>query len=190
MNFYTYTYIFINIHIHTYTYIYIYIYIYTYIYKYIYIYIYVYIYTGVVLDGRVVRTRGRKLGNMGYLQPCWCACSASSSALEDAVLQRVAVCCSVFQCIAVLQPRWCCSTCTCALEGVVLRCVTVCCSVSWCLAVCCDVAAVLVRLSRKNGAHVGHGVYPSRMCCSMLQCVTLCYIYVCVGATFLSVPAF
>jgi len=58
-----------------------------------------------------------------YLQYWWIATSAS------AVLQRVAVCCSVWQCV------WhhvsvCCS---------VLQCLTECCSVLQCVAVCCSV---------------------------------------------------
>ena len=65
------------------------------------------------------------------------------------VLQCVAVCCSVLQCVTV-----CCSVLQCvAVCCSVLQCVTVCCSVLQCVAVCCSVVQCVA------------------VCCSVLQCV-------------------
>jgi len=59
-------------------------------------------------------------------------CSACCSVVPcRAILQCVAVCCSVSQCVAV-----CCSVVPCRA---ILQCVAVCCSVSQCVAVCCSV---------------------------------------------------
>jgi len=65
---------------------------------------------------------------------------------------RVAVCCSVLQCVAV-----CCS---------VLQCVAVCCSVVQYVAVCCSVlqcVAVCCSVSQRVA-----------VCCSVLQCAAVC----------------
>jgi len=73
---------------------------------------------------------------------------------------RVAVCCSVLQCVAV-----CCSVLQCvAVCCSVLQCDAVCCSVLQCVAVCCSVlqcVAVGVFCSCLHG-------------CTVLQCVAVC----------------
>jgi len=89
------------------------------------------------------------------------------------VLQRVAACCSVLQCVAV-----CCSS-TYSREREltfgeccsVLQCVAVCCSVLQCVAVCCSVlqcAAVCCSV-----------LQCAAVCCSVLQRVAVCYSVLC-----------
>jgi len=82
----------------------------------------------------------------------------------SAMLQCVAVCCSVLQCAAV-----CCS---------VLQCVAVCCSVLQCAAVCCSVLqSVAVCCSLLQCAAVCCSVLQSAaVCCSVLHCVAVCCV--------------
>ena len=85
------------------------------------------------------------------------SCSDSNIVAQGmccSVLQCVAVCCAVFQCLpvptATLSKGICCS---------VLQCVAVCCSVSHCITVssCSD-----------------SNIVAQGMCCSVLQCVAVC----------------
>jgi len=73
------------------------------------------------------------------------------------VLQCVAVCCSVLQCVATSEFIETRDACVLAMEYVagVLQCVAVCCSVLQCVVVCCS--------ALQCGA----------VCCSALQCVTV-----------------
>ena len=75
---------------------------------------------------------------------------------------RVALCCSVLQCVAVF-----CS---------VLKCVTVCCNVLQCDLVCCSVLrCVAVCCSVLECAVVCYSVLQYvTVCCSVLQCVAVC----------------
>jgi len=85
-------------------------------------------------------------------------------------LQRVAVCCSVSQCVVV-----CCS---------VLQCVAVCCSVLQCVSVCCSVLRILhlAGLFRKWCCSVLHVLQCVAVCCSVLQCVAVwCSVLQCVA---------
>jgi len=61
------------------------------------------------------------------------------------VLQCVAVCCSVLQCVAACMPRDLpANSPGVSVHDSVLQCVTVCCSVLQCVAVCCSVYSVYV----------------------------------------------
>jgi len=73
------------------------------------------------------------------------------------VLQCVAVCCSVLQCVAVYQER----SCTLVLQAriiaiyvavccSVLQCVAVCCSVLQCVAVCSSVLQRVKAVAKRN----------------------------------------
>ena len=74
--------------------------------------------------------------------------------LRSSVLQRVAACCSVLQCVAV---------------GVVV-CVAVCIAV--CVAVCCSLLQLLFVSQERRSCCAA-------VCCSMLQCVAACCTVCC-----------
>ena len=76
------------------------------------------------------------------------------------MLQYVAVCCSVLQCVAVSE-TWRFHT----ERARVLQCVAVCCSVLQCVAVCC---------SELHSVRPGIFTWHERMCCSALQHVVAC----------------
>jgi len=98
------------------------------------------------------------------------------------VLQRVVVCCSVLQCVAVELRRClvcrsysarkyqfllqCVAVCCCVLQRV-----QVCCSVLQCLTVCCSGSALLFSLPNCIGSKISVLV---AVCRSVLQCVVVC----------------
>ena len=81
------------------------------------------------------------------------------------VLERIAVCCNVSQCVAVYRSVLQCVAVYCS----VLQCVAVCCSVLQCVAVCCSVLLCVV------------------VCCSVLPYVAVCCSVVQCGAAWCSV---
>ena len=88
------------------------------------------------------------------------------SSQHCSVLQSVAMCCSVLQCVAV----W-----TCIRGTQYLSCVAVCCSVLQCVAACCNVlqcVAVYRSVSQCVDMYLGDPV--SFVCCSVSQCVAVC----------------
>jgi len=98
--------------------------------------------------------------------------AALSSACHGQVLQCVAVCCSVLQCVAALWAAgvlWhdpaCCS---------VLQRVAVCCSVWQRIAVCCKVFTSLCSAWAVSQSSVLQCVAVRRSVLQMLQCVAVC----------------
>ena len=75
------------------------------------------------------------------------------------MLQCVAPCCSVLQCVAVRCIVWsgqqCKHECTwlVKIEGSVLQCVAVCCSVLQCVAVCCSVMQCVAVCGVNSNTH-------------------------------------
>jgi len=90
------------------------------------------------------------------------------------VLQRVAACCSVLNCVSVVV--------ACTLVGdfakqILLQCLAVCCSVLQCVAVCCSVLQRVAACFGSSCLHVGWRLYktdPVAVFCSVLQCVAVC----------------
>jgi len=83
------------------------------------------------------------------------------------VRQRVAVCCSVLQCVAVCHSVSQCVAVSCSE----LQWVAVCCNVLQCVALCC----IVLQIYRGLLTHIAKyiiGIFEE--CCSMLQCVAVC----------------
>ena len=86
-------------------------------------------------------------------------CSRCSASCKTCMLQCVAMCCSVLQCVAV---------CSAGAVPRVLQCVVVCLNVLQCVTVCCSV------FSRRSASCHTWMMQCVAVCCSALQCVAVC----------------
>ena len=88
------------------------------------------------------------------------------------VEQRVAVCRSVLQCVAV-SAVCCAFICDTMYSRVTLQRVAVCCGMLQCVAVCCGVLRCVVHSCVTRRIHMCHCSRVA-VCCDMLQCDAVC----------------
>ena len=139
-------------------------------YVYMFIYIYICIYTGVIPAPRANNCKTSLVLHNSIRSKLQRTATQQLTQLSHAITRTLDVCdqIAVLQCVAV-----CCS--------ILLQCVTVCCSVLQCVAVCCSVLQVSMAIIRLLCCSVLQCVavcYSVLQCvavrCSVLQCVAVC----------------
>jgi len=112
------------------------------------------------------------------MHPCIHEVLRHDSSVCCSVLQYVAVCGIVTQCVAVWESchsrEWVMAHKSMRSYGTTFQCVAVCCSVLQCVAVCCSVLQCEGQLTRANESwHMHQWGFTTRIFC-VLQCVAVC----------------